>query len=134
MRSSVVPQTIASDTAQNTNWKKNFASIEALESPMTGKPVDGSPKPLARKPVPPIRPVSASGSLPNANAKPTRYHMTAAIEKFVTIFATTVPAFFCLEKPISKNMKPACMNITRQPATTTHIVFRPTESGRTPFS
>ena len=36
MRSSVVPQTIASETAQKTNWKKNFASMVASKMPMTG--------------------------------------------------------------------------------------------------
>src|SRR5215216_302678 len=53
----------------------------------------------------------------------------AAIEKFVRIFAITVPAFFAREKPISRNAKPACMNITRTPATITHIELIPTESG-----
>ena len=43
MRSSVVPQTIASDTAQKANWKKNFDSIVASERPITGKAVSGSP-------------------------------------------------------------------------------------------
>ena len=43
MRSSVEPQTIASETAQNTNWKKNFASIVTFEKPMTGNAVVGSP-------------------------------------------------------------------------------------------
>ena len=43
MRSSVVPQTIARETAQKTNWKKNFASTVASERPITGKAVDGSP-------------------------------------------------------------------------------------------
>src|SRR3954469_19124372 len=44
----------------------------------------------------------------------------------------TVPAFFAREKPISRNAKPACMNITRQPATITQIELIPIESG-TPF-
>ena len=39
------------------------------------------------------------------------------------ILATIVPAFFWREKPISRNMKPACMNITTMPATITHIVL-----------
>src|SRR5436190_1251215 len=56
-----------------------------------------------------------------------------AIEKFVRIFATTVPAFFPRENPISRNAKPACMNITRQAATTTQIELMPTLSGRTPL-
>ena len=47
----------------------------------------------------------------------------AAIEKFVRTFATIVPAFFWREKPISRNMKPHCMNITTMPATITHMVL-----------
>ena len=59
--------------------------------------------------------------------------MIAAIEKFVRIFATTVPAFLPREKPISRKAKPACMNITRQPATITQSELIATESGRTPL-
>src|SRR5215213_8802475 len=133
MRSSVEPQTIASDTAQKTNWKKNFDSTIALESPITGNASVGSPKPCSMKPVPPTRPPRLLGSEPNANAKPTKYQQIAAIEKFVRTFATTVPAFFWREKPISRNMKPACMNITTMAATITQRVLNPTESGRTPL-
>src|SRR5215212_4159227 len=52
-----------------------------------------------------------------------------AIEKFVRIFAMTVPAFLAREKPISRKANPACMNITNMPATITHIELIPTESG-----
>ncbi len=79
------------------------------------------------KPVPPMTPWMPTASLPKANAKPTKYQQTAQIEKFVRILATTVPAFFCLEKPISRNMNPHCMNITTMPATMTHTVLSPTE-------
>src|SRR6476659_7203049 len=41
----------------------------------------------------------------------------------------TVPAFFARENPISRNANPACMNITKQPATITQIELIPTESG-----
>src|SRR3954451_22708811 len=41
----------------------------------------------------------------------------------------TVPEFFAREKPISRNAKPACMNITKQPATITQIELIPIESG-----
>ncbi len=71
--------------------------------------------------------------MPKASAKPITYHMIAAIEKFVRTFATTVPAFFWREKPISRNMNPACMNITTMPATMTQSELKPTESGRTPL-
>src|SRR5436853_4062976 len=66
---------------------------------------------------------------PKAIAKPTAQYMSPAIEKFVRIFAITVPAFFARENPISRNAKPACMNITRQPATITQIELIPIESG-----
>src|SRR3954449_5859739 len=55
-----------------------------------------------------------------------------AIEKFVRIFAITVPAFFPREKPISRNAKPACMNITRQAATMTQVELMPTLSASLP--
>ena len=71
--------------------------------------------------------------VPNAKAKPTAQYMSAAIEKFVRIFATTVPAFLPREKPISRKAKPACMNITRQPATITHSELIATESASSPF-
>src|SRR5256885_4537125 len=38
------------------------------------------------------------------------------------IFATPAPAFFMREKPISSRANPACMNITRTPATITQVV------------
>src|SRR3954470_5394194 len=55
-----------------------------------------------------------------------------AIEKFARIFAITVPAFLPREKPISRNAKPACMNMTRQPATITQVELMPTVSGSLP--
>src|SRR5881397_1814715 len=45
----------------------------------------------------------------------------AQIERLARIFGTTVPTFFCLEKPISRNMKPACMNRTKTAATMTQV-------------
>src|SRR3954467_13822395 len=63
--------------------------------------------------------------LPKAKAKPQRYQTIAQIEKVVRILATTVPAFFWRENPISRNAKPACMNMTSTAATTTHIVLTP---------
>src|SRR3954468_19842491 len=72
--------------------------------------------------------------LPKAKAKPIAQYMSAAIEKLARIFATTVPAFLPREKPISRKAKPACMNITRMPARTTHRELIATESGRLPAS
>ena len=64
---------------------------------------------------------------PKANAKRTAHQQIAAIAKLVRIFATTVPAFLALEKPISRKAKPACMNITSEPARITQIVLMPTD-------
>src|SRR5919204_272257 len=60
--------------------------------------------------------------LPKPNANPTAQKTTAQMEKFITTLATTVPTFFCREKPISRKANPACMNMTRIAATTTHTV------------
>src|SRR4051794_29519628 len=128
IRSSVVPQTIASETAQKTNWKNHFASIVASESPMIGNAFCGSPKSCRNQPVWPMR-----SPEPNANAKPMAQYMIPAIEKFVRILATTVPAFFPREKPISRNAKPACMNMTTIAATITQVELMPTVSGSLPL-
>src|SRR3954447_10732639 len=128
MRSSVVPHTMASETAQKTNWKNHFDSTVASEKPMIGKAVDGSPKSFRKNPSwPMIFPD------PKAKAKPTAQYMIAAIEKFVRIFATTVPAFLPREKPISRKAKPACMNMTTIAATITQIELMPTVSGSLPL-
>ena len=70
--------------------------------------------------------------LPKAKAKPTAQKQIAAIEKLTRIFAITVPAFLPREKPISRKAKPACMNITRMPATSTQTELIPTSNGSLP--
>src|SRR3954471_13349489 len=127
MRSSVVPQTIASETAQKTNWKNHFDSTVASEKPMIGKAFAGSPKSFKKKPSCPM-----NFPAPKAKAKPTAQYMIAAIEKFTRILATTVPAFLPREKPISRKAKPACMNITRMPAMSTHTELIATSTGSLP--
>jgi hypothetical protein len=71
IRSSVVPQTIARETAQNANWNSHFDSIVASERPRPlGKNACcGSPKPWRAKPVVPMRSPSLD-PVPNAKAKP----------------------------------------------------------------
>src|SRR3954469_2964810 len=129
MRSSVVPHTMATEAAQKTNCNNHFASTVASDRPMPGKACCGSPKSRRKKPLVPMMWPSPP---PKANAKPTAQYMIPAIEKLVTILAMTVPAFLPREKPISRNAKPACMNITRQPATITHIELIPTLSASFP--
>src|ERR1700716_2810130 len=134
IRSSVVPHTIANETAQKTNWKNHFDSIVALERSITGKVgwKFATPftivtyGPIWVKKAPPSCPMKLPAGPLKANIKPTAHHAIAAIEKFVRIFATTVPAFFAREKPISRNANPACMNMTSEPATITQVVFTPT--------
>src|SRR3954470_4973302 len=128
-RSSVVPQTIASDTAQKTNWKNQSVStvIEPSARLISGKSALTS-GPARKKPDVPM----ISLPSPNANAKPTAQKQSAAIEKLTRIFAITVPAFLPREKPISRNAKPACMNITRMPATSTQTELMATSAGNLP--
>src|SRR5436305_13052698 len=135
IRSSVVPHTIARETAQKTNWKNHFDSIVALDRSMIGNvgwnvvtpPLCPRYGPMWVKNAPPSWPMKLPSGPLNANMKPIAHQAKAAIEKFNRIFATTVPACFAREEPISRNAKPACMNITREPATITQIVLTPTE-------
>ena len=94
---------------------------------MIGKAVCGSPKSRRKNPVSPMMWPPAP---PKAKAKPTAQYTIAAIEKFVRILATTVPAFLPREKPISRKAKPACMNITKQPATITQSELMPDRVGQ----
>ena len=73
MRSSVVPQTIASETAQKANWKMNFESTVASERPITGKASDGFPLYWRKNPFDPMieLEIPSASALPNANANPT---------------------------------------------------------------
>ena len=118
MRSSVVPHTIARETAQNMNWKTMNAVVEPLISPSTRPPLMLPPIEKKNPESPRILPAP-----PKASAKPTAHHAIEAIEKLARIFAMPVPAFFPREKPISRNAKPACMNITSTVATSTHVRF-----------
>ena len=122
MRSSVVPQTIASETAQNTNWKNRSAAglmFTTFSSGMSLAAEAASCPTLRKKPcVPAIAPAP-----PNASANPHAQYAIEAIEKLSRIFATPAPAFFMREKPISSSAKPACMNITSTPATITQVVL-----------
>ena len=94
IRSSVVPQTIASETAQKTNWKKNFgAGSGAAENDSAGK--------LRCRPQEEAVECRALAAVPKASAKPHRPEASGAIEKLARIFATTLPAFFLREKPTS---------------------------------
>src|SRR3954452_19654520 len=120
IRSIVVPHTIASDTAQKTNWKKKNAALLPSTVPSTrlrGETVEPywkkKPESPASQPAP-----------PNARANRQAHQTIEEMAKFVRVSATTAPTFFPREKPSSRNRNPACMNITRQPATISPVVFR----------
>jgi hypothetical protein len=69
----VEPQTIASDTAQNANWNRNFDSGIASEKPMTGNASAPLPENCRKNPFEPTIELEmpSTSALPNANAKPT---------------------------------------------------------------
>ena len=72
IRSSVVPQTIASETAQNANWNRNFESTVASDRPITGNASDPLPEYCRKNPFEPMIELDIrTSALPNANAKPT---------------------------------------------------------------
>jgi hypothetical protein len=118
-RSSVDPHTIASDTAQNANWK----IMNAADAPVNGPPISGAPdmslSNCTKKPESPRN----QPAPPNANAKPQAHHAIVAMEKLMKIFATPEPTFLPREKPTSRNRKPACMNRTRIAETITQVEF-----------
>ena len=124
-----MPQTIASDTAQNTNWKNHrVSSVTVPSATLTSAKFELASAPARKNPDVPM----ISLPLPKAKAKPTAQKQIAAIEKLTRIFAITVPAFLPREKPISRKAKPACMNITRMPATSTQTELMPTSNGSLP--
>ena len=73
MRSRVVPQTIASETAQNANWNRNFESTVASERPITGNASEPLPDHCRKNPFEPMieLDIPSTSALPKANAKPT---------------------------------------------------------------
>src|SRR5690606_9560072 len=73
---------------------------------------------LSRKPESPAN----QPAPPKAIAKPASHQPREAIEKFIRTFAITEPAFLARTKPISRNAKPACMNITSRAETTTQVM------------
>ena len=73
IRSRVEPQTMASETAQNANWNRNFESTVASDRPITGNASDPLPEYCRKNPFEPMIELEtpSTSALPNANAKPT---------------------------------------------------------------
>src|SRR5215210_2402081 len=128
-RSSVVPQTIARETAQNMNWNSMKAAVEPVTGPSTRPPLIVSPVEKKKPESPMIAPAP-----PKARANPQAHQAIVAIEKFTRIFAIPMPAFLPREKPISRNAKPACMNITSTAATRTQVTLSSSVSVSMPLT
>src|SRR5713226_3618529 len=120
VRSIIVPQTMARDTAQNTNSKNHLAAAGAVLAAMAGRFICEPGLNVGKKPLPPI--TAKMPPAPNAKPKPTAQYAIELTLRLVTTLATTVPTFFMRLKPTSSIAKPACMNITRQPVTITQTV------------
>src|SRR5215472_1353688 len=125
-RSSIVPDTIARETAQKTNWNHHLADAGTRLADMAGRSSVEPGLKVGKKPLQPMIGNSHAAAAPNASAKPTAQYTMADTPKLVMTFATTVPTFFIRLKPTSSIAKPACMNITNTAATTTQTVSAPT--------
>src|SRR5215212_7260835 len=125
VRSSMVPHTMANETAQKATWNRNLAESGTCVHESPAYTSLTCPAGTARNQ--PSVPTSAL-PVPKASANPKAQNNNAAIARLTRIFATTLPTFFIREKPTSSIANPACMNNTRQAAMITHIVSIASES------
>src|SRR3984893_5553769 len=105
VRSSIVPQTMASDTAQKTNSKNHLAAAGAVLAAMAGKFIWEPGLKVGKKPLPPM--TAKMPPAPKAKPNPTAQYAIELTLRFVTTLATTVPTFFIRLKPTSSIDKPA---------------------------
>src|SRR5881397_4046039 len=120
VRSSIVPHTIASETAQKTNSKNHLAAAGAWLPEIAGRSRVEPGLKVGKKPLPPM--TAKIPPAPNAKPNPTAQKEMELTLRLVRTLATTVPTFFMRLKPTSSMAKPACMNMTKQAATTTQTV------------
>ena len=135
MRSAMAPETIVAAVAANTSWKKNLASngtgVQSMGEKFATSVVEPSSSPATvtmlslRK-----KPLSPTYSLPTLNIrpKPTAQNARLPNEKSSRFFMQMFTTFLARVRPASSRQKPACMNITRNPATSTHTVSSATPS------
>src|SRR5918994_1634620 len=119
VRSSMVPHTIARETAQKATWKRNLAESGTCVHESPAYTSLTCPAGTARNQ--PSVPTSALPE-PKASANPKAQNSRAAMARFTRIFATTLPTFFIRENPTSSMANPACIKRTRHAAMITHIV------------
>src|ERR1700682_2114129 len=120
VRSSIVPHTIARETAQNTNSKNHFAAAGAVLAAIAGRSIVEPGLKVGKKPLPPR--TAKMPPAPKAKPNPTAQYEMELTLKLVMTLATTVPTFFIRLKPTSSIANPACMNMTKQAATITQTV------------
>src|ERR687897_2775648 len=125
VRSSMVPHTIARETAQKATWKRNLAESGTCVHESPAYTSLTCPAGTARNQ--PSVPKNAL-PVPKASANPKAQNNRAAIARLTRIFATTLPTFFIRENPTSSIANPACINKTRQAVTITHTVSIASES------
>src|SRR3989440_12813712 len=125
-RSIIVPETMASETAQKTNWNHHLAAAGTVLAAMAGRSILEPGLNVGMKPLKPMIGNSQLAVAPKASANPTAQYTIEATLKFVITLATIVPTFFMRLKPTSSIAKPACMNMTKTAATTTQTVSAPT--------
>src|SRR5487761_1413466 len=123
VRSSIVPHTMARDTAQKTNSKKNLAAAGTVDAAFsTGTSIADPGWNAGAKPVAPMMLLVNPVAAPKAKANPQIQYTIELMLRLTMILATTVPTFFMRVKPTSSMAKPACMNSTSSAATTTQMV------------
>src|SRR5829696_5763870 len=125
VRSSMVPHTMANETAQKATWNRNLAESGTCVHESPAYTSLTCPDGTARNQ--PSVPTSAL-PVPKASANPKAQKRSAAIARLTRIFATTLPTFFIRENPTSSIANPACINSTRHAVTITHIVSIASES------
>src|SRR5215212_9345780 len=125
VRSSMVPHTMARETAQKATWKRNLAESGTCVHESPENTSSTCPAGTARNQ--PSVPKSAL-PVPKASANPKAQKSRAAIARLTRIFATTLPTFFIRENPTSSIANPACMNNTRHAVTITQTVSIASES------
>src|SRR5438876_7726015 len=95
VRSSMVPHTTASDTAQKTNSKNHLAAAGVWDTALSAGRSSGEPGwNDGANPLKPMMLKRKALAAPKARAKPTSQYMIEAMLRLTMILATIVPTFF----------------------------------------
>src|SRR5215510_15507328 len=86
-RSIIVPDTMASETAQNTNWNHHLAAAGTVLPAIAGRSSLEPGLKVGKNPVHPMIGNSQVAAAPNARANPTAQYAMAETPKFVITLA-----------------------------------------------